>query len=73
VWVLNQKMKVIIQFSLVLLLLCNFNVFAQNLEPEIQDNHDSGVERHYHHFHPNHIVIFTGASTQIEEDNFTNF
>ena len=66
-------MKIIIQFSLVLLLLCNFNAFGQDYESEIQGNHDSDVEGHDHHSKKNLIGVFTGLTTQLDGDKNTDF
>ena len=66
-------MKIVIQFSLVLLLFCNFNVFGQDIESEIQDNHDSNVEGHDHHSKKNLIGVFTGLTTQLDGDKNTDF
>jgi len=68
-----KKSKIIIQISFVLFLICNFNALGQDHEIDNQGNQDYAGEDHDSHFHPNHIAIFTGATSQLEEDKDTDF
>jgi len=65
--------KIIIQISLVLLLFFSSNTFAQHEETEHQRVHNSTSAEHGHNFHSNHIAIFTGATTELEEDKDSHF
>jgi len=65
--------KIIIQISLVLLLFFSSNTFAQHEETEHQGVHNSTSAEHGHNFHPNHIAIFTGATTELEEGKDSHF
>ena len=66
-------MKIVIQISLVLLLFYNSVAFGQHQDTEHEGVHDSGSAEHDAHYHPNHFAIFTGATTELEDDKDTHF
>ena len=68
-----KKVKILVQICLVLILFFSLNAFAQHEETEQAGTHDSVSTGHDHHFHPNHIAIFTGATTKLEGKNDTDF
>ncbi len=68
-----KKVRMLVQISLVLLLFCNSSAFGQHEETEYEWVRGSGAEAHDAHFHPNHIAIFTGATTKLEGKNDTDF
>jgi len=65
--------KIIIQISFALLLFSSPIAFGQHEQTESNGEHDSGGEGHGHHLKKNFIAIFTGATTQLEEDKDTDF
>lgn len=66
-------MKITLQYTLVLILFCTINAFSQELDSEIESNHETDGEVHSPHFHRNHVGVFVGATTELEEDEDTHF
>ncbi len=66
-------MKMIVQICLIVVLFFSLNTFAQHQDTEQVGTHDSVSTEHDTHFHRNHIAIFTGLTTELEEDKDTHF
>ena len=58
---------------LILLLLFSSDVFAQKEDTKQSESHDSTTAQHGAHYHPNHVAIFTGGTTELEKGKDTNF
>ena len=68
-----KLVKIIIHTCLVLMLFFSSITFAQHEDTEQAEMHDSGSAKHGTHFHPNHVAVFIGATTELEEDKDTHF
>lgn len=63
----------IVQICLILLLLFSTDVFAQQEDTKQAESHNSPTSQHSAHYHPNHVAIFAGGTTELEKDKDTHF